>query len=138
MCTYSAITPLVPTTRRPDIYFRHSGCIDITAGLTRTLGLSDGDVINVLPTNTREFILFVSHRAADSVTPAARYRNSVRPTKRGSHNFRCQSKELTDAVNLLTGAHESWLYVGTPIDLAKYGLKGTGLPLILNNQYNKQ
>lgn len=129
--------PLVKPARKVDIYFRKRGRIDITSRVVRALSLKDGDVINVLSVGS-EYYLYIERRAADMKNGMARYRHAVHHTKRNDNMLRCQSIELTNAVNAITEADESWLFVGTLRDISKYGVNGSGLPLIVNNnQYNK-
>ena len=129
--------PLVKPQRKVDIYFRKGGRIDITARVVRALSLQDGDVINILQADS-EYFLYVERRASDMRNGMARYNNAVHRTRRNDNMLRCQSVALTDAVNALTEADESWLFVGTPRTLSRYGIDGDGIPLIVNNnQFNK-
>lgn len=129
--------PLVKPQRKVDIYFRKGGRIDITSRVVKALSIQDGDVINVLSADN-EYFLYVERRAADIRNGMARYRHAARRTKSNDNMLRCQSIALTDAVNAITEADESWLFVGTPRSLSKYGVNTDGVPLIVhNNQYNK-
>lgn len=129
--------PLVKPQRKVDVYFRKSGRIDITSRVAKALNIQDGDVINVLSADS-EYFLYVERRAADIRNGMARYRHAVRRTKSNDNMLRCQSIALTDAVNAITEAEESWLFVGTPRSLTNFGVNTDGVPLIVhNNQYNK-
>lgn len=48
-------------TRKPDIYFRENGQIDITSRVSKTLGLHPGDAINVWNAGG-EYYLYVAER----------------------------------------------------------------------------
>lgn len=131
-------SPVITNVRRPDIYFHRTGRIDIASNVSSMLSLDKGDVINILKTSVGEFFLYVMIRQADKKNPLVNYKTSVYPTKRGSANFRTQSIELCRFISTLTGSDESWLFVGAPSDMGRFGLEeGTiGIPLIYgNNQY---
>ena len=131
------VKTLAKPQRKVDVYFRKSGRIDITSRVVKALNIQDGDVINVLSADG-EYFLYVERRAADIRNGMARYRHAVRRTKSNDNMLRCQSIALTDAVNAITEAEESWLFVGTPRSLANFGVNADGVPLIVhNNQYNK-
>lgn len=126
--------PLILNQRRCDIYFRENGRVDINATIVKSIGLQDGDAIN-LTMIENELYLYVSFRH----NPNARFSNAVHPSKERSHHFRCQSKTMTDYVNNLTGTRESWFYTGKPKDLSSYGINAMGVPIIYkNNIYGKQ
>ncbi len=83
---------ILGNTRKPDITFYSNGRIDITAGVVRQLGLSLGDVIDVM-TDSEEYYLYVKYR-----TPIGRHEASVYPTGKNSHNFRTYSQSLCRAI----------------------------------------
>lgn len=61
---------LLGKARRPDVIFRADGHFDITARVAGILGLSPGDVVDVLTDNC-EYYLYV--RSSASQTSAGRY-----------------------------------------------------------------
>lgn len=123
--------------RRTDIYFHRRGGIDIMANVAHALNLQEGDVLNLWRTDT-ELYLYVYLRSADIKNPYARFRNAVRRDKRGKGHWRCHCIDITNHVNCLTNAEESWLYVGSPREISPNGTPTIGLPLIIsNNQFNK-
>lgn len=86
---------LIDNTRRPDVSFYSSGRIDITAKVAKTLGLSDGDVINVA-TDGYEYLLYVQTKGENVV---GAHTAQVHATNKGkTHNFRTHSRALCDAV----------------------------------------
>lgn len=129
--------PLVKPSRKVDIYFRKSGRIDITSRVVHAISIKEGDVINILQAES-EYYLYIERHASDMRNSMARYNNAVHRTKRNDNMLRCQSKALTDAVNAITEAEESWLFVGPPRSLNNYGVDSFGVPIIVNNnQFNK-
>lgn len=101
---------LLQQTRRHDITFHPSGRIDITARVAHAIGLQAGDVVNIA-TDNREYYLFVSRRAGDTV---GRHEARCMPTKHGSH-YRCYSKRLADRIRLITHATgTAYIFAGEP------------------------
>lgn len=91
------MTSVLGNTRRADITFHKSGKIDITARVTKALGLRAGDVIDIV-TGNGECYLRVKHRAERLI---GRHEAQVWPTSkavRQCHNMRCHSKRLCAAV----------------------------------------
>ena len=128
--------PLISIQRKPDVKFHSNGMIDISSNVTKTLGLDNGDVINILCSGFGEYYLYPAMKKSKCRVPNAKFANSVKSTKGNSNNLRCCCKQLTDAVAELTGSKESWLFVGNPRDLTDLGVKAVGVPLIYrNNQY---
>lgn len=131
------MSPLLTNKRRIDLYFHKRGGIDIMANVAHALSLQEGDVLNLFRTDT-EVYLYVSLRAADIHNPLARFRNAVRRDKKGKGHWRCQCIDITNYVNCLTNAEESWLFVGAPREITPHGTPTLGLPLITsNNQFGK-
>lgn len=128
--------PLVLNQRRCDIYFRATGRVDINANVVRAMGLENGDSINLTRIDN-EVYLYISSKASNRANKNVRFKNAVHPSKVGSGHFRCQCKALTDCMNEIVGAKESWLFVGKTKDLSCYGICSIGIPIIYkNNQYN--
>lgn len=86
--------PILTISRRPDITFYPDGRIDITARIARALNLQHGDVIDIAVNGTERYI-YVRIRA-DKVN--GRHCATVYATKHGSHNFRCYSSQLCNAM----------------------------------------
>lgn len=74
--------------RKPDILLFGNGRIDISARVANMLSLELGDVVDIA-LRDGEYHLYVSHK-----NPIARYDARVRPTKKRSRNFRCNSVRL--------------------------------------------
>lgn len=88
---------LLDRTRRSDVTFHASGRIDISAGVSLSLGLECGDVIDVL-TDGRDYYLCIRHKAPDVV---GRHEAQVWAANRKGrrHNYyRCWSRRLCGAV----------------------------------------
>lgn len=85
---------IIGISRRPDITFYPNGRIDITARIARAISLHHGDVIGIAINGTERYI-YVRLRA-DMVN--GRHCATVHATKRGSHNFRCYSRQICQAM----------------------------------------
>ncbi len=77
-------------TRRPDVTLYATGRIDITSRVAKTIGIKDGDVIDIAESNGEYWIYIRQH--AESVVGA--HEATVRSSKKGSRNLRCYSKRL--------------------------------------------
>lgn len=121
--------------RKIDVYFHKNGNICINANVAKALDIKHGDAIDVhYDKDTKELYLYVSRKKEDMVATGS-YKAIAKSTKPNCRNLRVQSKEITIFVNRITGAEESWLYVGA----LRQTKVGTALPLIyLNNQFRKQ
>lgn len=115
---------LINTPRRPDIIFRPSGRIDITARVTSLLSIEPGDAINVWKEED-EYYLYVSRRLAD-----AHSRAICRRVNKGSNFLRAWSAQLASAIIQISGKKEAHLTVGEPVELPVFG---KALPLITRN-----
>lgn len=120
------MTSILGNTRRSDITFHPRGNIDITARVTKLLGLAVGDVVDIY-NDGNEFYLYVKHRAG---TVAGRHEATLYPTSRKvkrCNNLRCHSRRLCQAMQ--EACHASGvlkLPVGEPVNL-----RGTeALPII--------
>jgi len=111
------MTSILGNTRRADITFCPRGNIDITARVTRLLGLQVGDVIDIY-IDGNEFYLYVKHRAG---TIAGRHEATLYPTSRSvkhCNNMRCHSKRLCQAMQQACNNPGTLrLPVGEPVDL---------------------
>lgn len=81
------MTPILETTRRPDITLNQNGKIFITARVARMLSLSPGDSINIVCYD-KEFLLFAKKNRI------GRHKAQCYPTKKGSYNFCANSVRL--------------------------------------------
>lgn len=120
------MTSILGNTRRADITFHQRGNIDITARVTKLLGLQVGDVIDIYIEGS-EFYLYVKHRAG---TTAGRHEAMLYPTSRKvkqCHNLRCHSRRLCQALQEACNTTDVLrLPVGEPVNL-----RGTtALPII--------
>lgn len=88
---------LLGTLRRPDVIFRADGHFDLTARVVRALGISPGDVVDILVDGC-EYYLYVARHAADN--PCGRFKAQVFPSKPkgGGLHFRGSSSRLCRAV----------------------------------------
>lgn len=122
------MSSVIGTTRKPDIYFRSSGQIDITVRVTEDLGLLPGDSLDIWQEG-EEYYLY----ARKNVDP--RRRKAVcRPANKRNRFMRAHSRQLTDYVSRLTGTPESYLLVGS---LTKIN-NTSALPLLIkSNTYDK-
>lgn len=126
------MSPLIPTSRRPDVTFCPDGRIDITARIAKALALKSGDVVNVAIANG-ELLLYVQTRADKSI---GNHEGTVRPTKNGkqqSNNFRTWSKALCQQISKIVYGccgRKTRLPAGRPTSIGHYG---TAIPLITRN-----
>lgn len=112
-------------TRRPDVTFFATGRIDITARVSKMLGLEKGDVIDIAQMGSETF-LYVMHKGTEVV---GRHEAACRPTKGTSRNMRCHSKRLAGFVlERHPGKEMVRLPVGAPIHHQQLG---TALPIII-------
>lgn len=102
--------------RKPDISFFENGRIDISARVANMLLLAEGDIVDIA-FHQGEYHLYVSHR-----NPIACYDARVRPTKKRSRNFRCNSARLARYMLCAAGetlsarlpVGETSVYLGQP------------------------
>lgn len=89
------MTSILGNTRKPDVSFYRNGRIDITARVVKALGIEKGDVIDVAMDGD-EYLLYVAHKGKDvaGAHEARCYPSNVRNT----HNYRCHSKRLCEAM----------------------------------------
>ena len=80
-------------TRRSDLIFRADGRFDLTARVVRALGISPGDVVDVL-SDGYEYYLYVACHSRN--TSRSRYEAQVFPSKPNAHSlhFRGSSSRL--------------------------------------------
>ena len=128
--------PLVPISRKCDIYFRANGAIDIMAGLVRRLGIEAGDVLNVVMIE-REMYLYAAYKASENRKHQSQRGNVVYQSKTGFSHCRCHLQQTVRCVTSFTKSKETWLYAEETKDLSPYGIPRVGVTLIYkNNQYN--
>lgn len=117
-------------TRKPDIYFRENGQIDITSRVSKTLGLHPGDAINVWNAGG-EYYLYVTERNVKG-----KFRGVCRKVNFGSNFLRANFYDLAKKIIALCGKREAHLPVGSAVEVDNIG---TALPLITrNNLYDEQ
>lgn len=106
-------------TRKPDVFFRKDGRIDITASASRLLNLEAGDCINIWSDESGLYLY--------ATKPVGQHRAVCRLVNKGSRYLRASCKDLTDFVNSITGGKESHIPVGEPVCISAVGI---ALPLI--------
>ena len=119
---------LLDNTRRHDITFNVDGRIEISATVTKALGLLPGDVIDIaLSERDREAYLYVKHRQ-----PAGRHKAQCHRTGNGRtcNSLRAHSVEICRRVLDINGfsATQARLPVGDSVDVPCIG---KALPLII-------
>ena len=93
---------LLGKVRRPDVIFRDDGHFDLTARVVRLLGLSPGDVVDVL-TDGCEYYFYVRCHAEQA--SGGRYEARVYPSSsKGGHHYRGYSRRLCEAMLKAAGA----------------------------------
>lgn len=123
------MTSLLNRTRRPDITFYRDGHIDITARISKLLGLQRGDIIDICH-EQNEYLLFIRAKKQYVV---GRHVAVCYPTKTGN-NFRAHSKTLCNAImqvaNCTAETTAVRIAAGEPVTI--HG-NTTALPLITRN-----
>lgn len=99
------------STRRPDITFHRNGRIDITARVSRHLGLKDGDVIDLLD-DGNDWHMYVRSRSEDVRGRHEGQCRATNPAKRCCHNFRTYSKKICDLVLGMSGGDVARIIAG--------------------------
>lgn len=94
------MTSILGNTRKPDVSFYQNGRIDLTARIVKALGIEKGDVIDVAM-DCGEYLLYVAHKGKDvaGAHEAQCYPSNIRKT----HNYRCHSKRLCEAMMKVAG-----------------------------------
>lgn len=87
-------TRILGQTRRSDISFHLSGKIELSSRIVRALGISPGDVIDIMTSNA-EFYLFVALRAASA---CGRHEAACYPSNRSGRHYRASSVRLCRAI----------------------------------------
>ena len=101
---------ILGNSRKPDIVFKKSGIIEITAHLAKLLNMNQGDAIDLL-SDDGEIYIFVKHRNPIGRYPAMVYRSN----KHGNH-FRTWSTRLSSEILNICGVSDiARLAVGEPI-----------------------
>ena len=122
--------PVITTTRRGDITFHPSGRIDLTAHVSKSLGLHPGDVVNIAEEgdSPSEHYLYVVRRSEETT---GRHSCTCRKVKSGRY-LRVFSKSLASHILHLCHANGTLcLRVGAPTVLKGIG---TALPIITASQ----
>lgn len=120
---------LIENTRKPDIYFRKNGQIDITSEISKALNLKAGDAINIWHSGG-EYYLY-----KDSHDMKFRRCGICREVNKGSNFFRVNFAGLARKMIEVSGKEEAYLKAGEVIRLENIG---TAVTLITkNNLYDK-
>lgn len=90
---------LLPNSRRADVVFYRGGKITLSSHVVRILGISPGDVIDVLHDGA-DYFLYVSHYAEN--VQGLRYRARCYSAKRGTSNLRANSARLCSTILSIT------------------------------------
>lgn len=120
--------PLIAVTRHNDITFHSNGRIDLTAHVSRVLGIMPGDVINIASDDSSfpELYLYVARRADDTL---GRHSCRCRPAKSNGRYLRFFSKRLATLILDATQSTERVsLRVGASTIVPGLGL---ALPIII-------
>lgn len=117
---------LLGTVRKSDVIFRASGLFDLTARVVRALGISPGDVVDVLSDDS-EYYLYVACHHADN----GRYEAQVFPSKRKSSckHYRGSSSRLCKAMLSVSHAKEKAALPCGPVMIDSQGRRL--LPIIV-------
>lgn len=123
-------------TRRPDITFYRNGRIDITARITKILGLRAGDVIDIAY-DSGEFYLYRLRKADDVVgRHEAQCCSSHKGRLHPSRNLRAYSKRICDAILKVARAEDmARVIAGEVCTFDRIGTAVTIIPAS-NNIYN--
>lgn len=117
---------LLGNTRRPDISFYADGRIDITSRVARSLGLCDGDVVDIVK-HEKEVYLYVKWRGSDVI---GKHEAQCRATKPHASctNFRAFSVRLCKAIlDICKAENVARLAAGDKVTLEGIG---SAIPLI--------
>ena len=88
--------------RRPDITFHANGRIDITARISRWLGVEDGDVIDIIHDNG-EYFLTIREKHDDIM---GKHEAQCWASNKQGRNYRAYSSKLCNAIIKMTGHHD--------------------------------
>lgn len=117
---------LLGNTRKGDITFCKSGLINISANVSKSLSLTNGDVIDIMVDDNEEYLLYVKHRS-----PLGRHCGMVYSSKSGSNHFRASSVKLCRLMLAMCGVdNRVTLSVGEPARSNNYGII---IPIITKN-----
>lgn len=115
---------ILGNTRKADITFHASGRICISARVSKLLGLTHGDVIDIMESSV-EIYLYVKHRAP----VVGRHEGMVfRSNKNGNHCVASSSRICAFVLRQCGNIDKARLCCGAPITLSHYG---TALPIII-------
>lgn len=105
---------LLGNTRKNDITIYGNGRIDISAHVSRLLGLNRGDVIDLMDTGS-EYYLYIKYHAPT----IGRHEAMCFPTKAGGRHFRTYSFRLCNALMKVFGCNDNkmGLVIGEPMAL---------------------
>lgn len=116
---------LLKKQREHDLYFGKGGRIEIRASVSKTLGLSEGDAINICEDRDETYIF--KHGVSSD---GRNYKAVCRKVNNGSRFFRVNCKELTNYILKKTKTDYAKLYVGDPVELNGIG---RAVPIIIKS-----
>lgn len=117
---------ILGNTRKADITFHAGGRINISARVSKSLGLAHGDVIDIME-HDEEIYLYIKHKAP----VVGRHEGMVFCSKKNGHHCVASSRRLCQYVMRHHQSKDKLrLCCGTPTKLPHYG---TALPIIINN-----
>ena len=103
--------------RKPDIRFSREGRIDISSRIARSLGIREGDVLDILH-DRDEYYLYVRLKASEVVGRHEARCVKTNPAIRRPHYFRAYSRTLCAAVLEAAGATDrAALFAGDVVDV---------------------
>lgn len=122
---------ILGNTRKPDITFYDNGRIDISSRVSKSLGLKQGDVIDVMDCGLEYYLYVKLHGPTVGKHEAQCY-----PTKRGGHHFRAYSFRLCQEMIKASGAslHKIQLCAGESCAVNDIG---DVVPIIYKHILNK-
>lgn len=114
---------ILGNTRKADITFHRGGRINISARVSKSLGLAHGDVVDIME-GTGETYLYVKHRAP----VVGKHEGMVFRSNKNGHHCVASSIKLSRYILQRCGIGDKVrLCCGNPVTLAHYG---TALPII--------
>lgn len=119
---------ILGNTRKADITFSRNGRINISARVSKSLGLTNGDIIDIIEDQDQEeFYLYVKYRSP----VVGRHEGKVFRSNKSGHYFVASSITLCRYILSKCNVNERVsLSCGSPITLSSFGI---ALPIITSN-----
>ena len=115
---------ILGNTRKVDITFHRGGRINISARVSKSLGLAHGDIVDIME-GQGETYLYVKHRAP----VVGKHEGMVFRSNKNGHHYVASSITLCRYIlSRCGGGDKVRLCCGTPVELQHYG---TALPIII-------